>query len=79
MQRRIGDIEAWALGGEDCLEAGDIRSRRRVGHADDFHLMRAQECTEVEVARIVDQHGVAGAKQETADQVDCLRPGRRQQ
>jgi hypothetical protein len=33
----------------------------------------AQQRLEVEVARVVDQHGIARPQQQAADQVDCLR------
>ncbi len=37
--------------------------------------MGTQQRTEIEIAGIVDQHGVARPQQEAADQVDRLRPG----
>ena len=53
-------------------EGAHVRSGRRVGHADDLRPMRAQQGLEIEIAGIVDQHGVAGPQQEAADQVDRL-------
>ncbi len=79
MQRRVGDVEARALRREGRLEGGNVGPRRRVGNADHLGPVRAQQRMEIEIAGIVDQHRVARAKQETADQVDGLRPGRCQQ
>ena len=50
-----------------------VRSGRRVRHADDLDAMRPQQRPEVEIARIVQKHRVAGLQQETADEVDRLR------
>ena len=50
-----------------------------VRHADGLHLVRLQHCVVVEVARVIDQHAVAGLEQETAEQIDRVRTGFGQQ
>ena len=62
MQRRVGNVEPRMFGGENSLEAGDIRARWRIGHADNLDLMRAQQRQEVEIAGIVDQHRIVWTK-----------------
>ena len=71
--------DTFAHGGKHGLERGDVGSGGRVGHADDLDPMGAQQCLEVEVTGIVDQHGIAGAQQETTQQVERLGAGAGQQ
>ncbi|MNI48518.1 hypothetical protein D3C73_1030850 [compost metagenome] len=51
-----------------------VRPSVRVRYADGLHLMGLQHRVVVEIARVVDQHAVAGLQQEAADQVDRMRP-----
>ena len=64
--------------GERLSEELDVRPGRRVGNADDLCAVGAKQGLEIEVARVVDEHRVAGLEQETAQEVHCLCPGFRQ-
>ncbi len=61
------------LGQRPRANSVHVWSGRRVGHADDPGPVRAQQREEIEVAGIVDQHGIARLEQEAAEQVDRLR------
>ena len=56
-------------------EGFQVRTARAVGHAHDLDPVGPQHGVEVEIAGIVDQHGVARLQQESADQVDGLGAG----
>jgi hypothetical protein len=77
VQGRIGDVKARLVLGQCFGEPGRVRTVGRIGNADDLGLMSAQQGLKVEITRIVNQNGVAGAQQKPADQVDrlCPRPG----
>ncbi|MCY1337975.1 hypothetical protein D9M69_238200 [compost metagenome] len=72
VERRVGDVQARPLAFEDAGQRLDIRPIGCVGHTDYLHAVRAQQGLEVEVAGIVEQHGVARFEEEAADQVDGL-------
>ena len=78
VDRRIGDVEPRLVPLESLTEQLYIRPRRREGHADDVDAMRTQERMEIEIAGIVDQHGIAGLDEETAEKIDRMRSGFRQ-
>ena len=52
-----------------------VRAAVRVRHADGLHLVRLEQRVVIEVARVIDQHAVAGLEQETAEQIDRVRTG----
>ena len=73
MHPGIGDVEFRPVRAQGLRKGGNIRAIGSHRHTDDMRAVGMQQGVEIEIARIIDQHGVAGADQQTAQQVDRLR------
>ena len=75
LQASAGQIETRAMLGEHTLERGDVGAVERHGHGYAPGAIGAQEGMEIEVAGIVDDHCVVRSEEKTADEVERLRAG----
>ena len=79
VQAGIGDVQPRRMRLQGLRERLQVRAAVRVRHADGLHLVRFEQRVVIEVARVIDQHAVAGLEQETAEQIDRVRTGFGQQ